>query len=34
VTSVDAAVDAADLLHGRWLLLRRGRRSLAAVEVG
>jgi tyrosyl-tRNA synthetase len=34
VTSADAAVDAADLLHGRWLLLRRGRRALAAVEVG
>ena len=22
----------ADLLHGRWLLLRRGKRSLAAVQ--
>ena len=29
----DAVVGPADLLHGRWLVLRRGRRSLAAVEV-
>ncbi len=29
----DAMVGPADLLHGRWLLLRRGRRSLAAVEL-
>jgi tyrosyl-tRNA synthetase len=29
----DAVVGPADLLHGRWLLLRRGRRSLAAVEL-
>ncbi|MGZ4625168.1 MAG: tyrosine--tRNA ligase [Kineosporiaceae bacterium] len=28
----DAVVGSADLLHGRWLLLRRGRRSLAAAE--
>jgi tyrosyl-tRNA synthetase len=28
----DAAVDLGDLLHERWLLLRRGRRALAAVE--
>jgi tyrosyl-tRNA synthetase len=33
VTGEDATVSADDLLHGRWLLLRRGRRSLAAVEV-
>ena len=33
VTDVDASVDAADLLHGRWALLRRGRRTLAAVDV-
>jgi tyrosyl-tRNA synthetase len=26
------APDEADLLHGRWLLLRRGKRSLAAIE--
>ena len=29
----DAAPEEADLLHGRWLVLRRGRRSLAGVEV-
>jgi tyrosyl-tRNA synthetase len=29
----DAVVGPADLLHGRWVLLRRGRRSLAAVEL-
>jgi tyrosyl-tRNA synthetase len=29
----DALVGPADLLQGRWLLLRRGRRSLAAVEL-
>jgi tyrosyl-tRNA synthetase len=34
VQGEDATVGGADLLHGRWLLLRRGRRSLAAVEVG
>jgi len=33
VEDVDALPTAADLLHGRWLLLRRGRRTLAAVEV-
>lgn len=33
VEDVDAVPTAADLLHGRWLLLRRGRRTLAAVEV-
>ncbi|WP_433194448.1 tyrosine--tRNA ligase [Nocardia sp. CA-107356] len=32
VSSEDATVDVADLLHGRWILLRRGRRSLAVVE--
>ena len=32
VTDEEAAPTAADLLHGRWLLLRRGKRSLAAVE--
>jgi hypothetical protein len=26
-------VDVSDLLHDRWLLLRRGRRNLAAVEL-
>ncbi|MFF7675774.1 tyrosine--tRNA ligase [Actinacidiphila glaucinigra] len=29
----DAAPQASDLLHGRWLVLRRGKKSLAAVEV-
>ena len=29
----DAAIGADDLLHGRWVLLRHGRRSLAAAEV-
>jgi tyrosyl-tRNA synthetase len=33
VAAEDATVSGADLLHGRWILLRRGRRSLAAVEV-
>ena len=33
VTSVDAIPDRADLLHGRWLVLRRGKKNLAAVEV-
>jgi tyrosyl-tRNA synthetase len=33
VEDVDAAPTNADLLHGRWLLLRRGRRTLAAVEL-
>jgi len=28
-----ATLTRADLLHGRWLLLRRGKRTLAAVEV-
>ncbi|WP_419993824.1 tyrosine--tRNA ligase [Streptomyces boninensis] len=33
VAGEDAVPDAADLLHGRWLVLRRGKRNLAAVEV-
>lgn len=33
VTAEDAVVTADALLHGRWLLLRRGKRNLAAVEV-
>ncbi len=33
VTSEDAVPAQADLLHGRWLVLRRGKRNLAAVEV-
>lgn len=34
VVEQDATVDGAQALHGRWLLLRRGRRSLAAVDFG
>ncbi|MCZ7438296.1 tyrosine--tRNA ligase [Micromonospora sp. WMMC241] len=34
VTEVDATVSAADLLHGRYLVLRRGKRSFAGVELG
>jgi tyrosyl-tRNA synthetase len=30
----DATVDDSQALHGRWLLLRRGRRALAVVEFG
>jgi tyrosyl-tRNA synthetase len=33
VTDADAPVDPATLLHGRFLVLRRGRRSVAGVEV-
>jgi tyrosyl-tRNA synthetase len=33
VLEVDEAPTDADLLHGRWLLLRRGKRTLAAVDV-
>ncbi|MFJ2115506.1 MULTISPECIES: tyrosine--tRNA ligase [unclassified Streptomyces] len=32
-TDADAAPDRAELLHGRWLVLRRGKKNLAAVEV-
>ena len=34
VTDVDAAVSPADLLHGRYLVLRRGKRTFAGVELG
>ncbi|WP_433358488.1 tyrosine--tRNA ligase [Micromonospora saelicesensis] len=34
VTEVDARVSPADLLHGRYLVLRRGKRSFAGVELG
>ncbi|MFI1831269.1 tyrosine--tRNA ligase [Streptomyces sp. NPDC020412] len=34
VTAEDAVVSRAELLHGRWLVLRRGKKNLAAVEVG
>jgi tyrosyl-tRNA synthetase len=33
VTDPDLVPAASDLQHGRWLILRRGKRSLAAVEV-
>ncbi|HEY6738382.1 MAG TPA: tyrosine--tRNA ligase [Actinopolymorphaceae bacterium] len=33
VTSIDAVPRPDDLLHGRWLVLRRGRRNIAGVEV-
>jgi tyrosyl-tRNA synthetase len=33
VEDPDAVPAAADLLHGRWLVLRKGKRSLAGVEV-
>ncbi|WP_428934322.1 tyrosine--tRNA ligase [Streptomyces sp. ACT015] len=33
VAGEDAVPTAADLIHGRWLVLRRGKRNLAAVEV-
>ena len=33
VADPDAAPAEADLLHGRWLVVRKGRRSLAGVEV-
>ncbi|GAB4069294.1 tyrosine--tRNA ligase [Angustibacter speluncae] len=33
VTDVDAVVGEEELLHGRWAVLRRGRRTLAAVKV-
>src|SRR5690606_31767818 len=32
VTDVDATIDRSMLLHGRYLVLRRGRRSVAGVE--
>ena len=33
ITDVDRAASEQDLVHGRWLVLRRGKRNLAAVEV-
>ncbi|MEU8529560.1 MULTISPECIES: tyrosine--tRNA ligase [Streptomyces] len=32
VTAEDAEVAAEELLHGRWLVLRRGKKNLAAIE--
>jgi tyrosyl-tRNA synthetase len=34
ITDVDAVVDAADLLHGRFAVVRRGKRAVGAVELG
>ncbi|MFE7135354.1 tyrosine--tRNA ligase [Streptomyces sp. NPDC057638] len=34
VTAEDAVVAPEELLHGRWLVLRRGKKNLAAIEVG
>jgi tyrosyl-tRNA synthetase len=34
VTDGEAAADEASLLHGRWLLLRRGKRALGVVDAG
>ncbi|MEU6280722.1 tyrosine--tRNA ligase [Streptomyces sp. NPDC047028] len=34
VAAEDAVPAKEDLLHGRWLVLRRGKKNLAAVEVG
>ncbi|UYQ61405.1 tyrosine--tRNA ligase [Streptomyces peucetius] len=33
VTAEDAVVTGDELLHGRWLVLRRGKKNLAAIEV-
>ncbi|MFE4540114.1 tyrosine--tRNA ligase [Streptomyces scopuliridis] len=33
VSDADVVPDRSELLHGRWLVLRRGKRNLAAVEV-
>ncbi|QKW05761.1 tyrosine--tRNA ligase [Streptomyces sp. NA04227] len=33
ITAEDAVPATTDLLHGRWLVLRRGKKNLAAVEV-
>ncbi len=33
VTDPDAVIDATELLHGRYLVMRRGKRTLAVVEV-
>ena len=32
VVGVDGALDGVGLLHGRWLLLRRGKRAFGLVE--
>ncbi|HEX6870255.1 MAG TPA: tyrosine--tRNA ligase [Micromonosporaceae bacterium] len=33
VTDTDAVVDPGTLLHGKWLVLRRGRRTVAGIEL-
>ncbi|MFC9955328.1 tyrosine--tRNA ligase, partial [Streptomyces prasinus] len=33
VAAEDAVPSKEELLHGRWLVLRRGKKNLAAVEV-
>ena len=33
VTDAEATVADGDLLHGRWLVLRRGKRTIAGVEI-
>ncbi len=33
VTDPEQSVDTADLLHGRWLVLRRGKKTVAGVEL-
>jgi tyrosyl-tRNA synthetase len=33
VTDPEQSIDIADLLHGRWLVLRRGKKTIAGVEV-
>ena len=32
VVGIDGALDGVGLLHGRWLLLRRGKRAFGLVE--
>jgi tyrosyl-tRNA synthetase len=33
INDVETVPDDADLLHGRWLVVRRGRRTVAGVEI-
>ena len=33
VTDPEAVPATADLLHGRWLVLRRGKKTIAGVEI-
>jgi tyrosyl-tRNA synthetase len=34
ITDAEAVLDAGEALHGRWLLLRRGKRSIAVADLG